>query len=352
MKKKELQGVKEIARRANVAIATVDRVIHNRGGVSEKTRAKISRIIEEMNYQPNLLARRLASGKNTRLAALIPSATEALDFWEAPLRGIRRAEAELRAYGISVELYFFDLHDKSSFTKQTSQLLASEPDGIVLAPMFVDEAREVAALCQAKAIPYVFIDSAIPGLACLSYIGPPLLESGLLAGKLSTYALKGQGTVLVVNMAADLDSFTYRQIEKGFRSFFESDRPGVTIHRIDIPETDQSAVNDVLAGYFSQYAPIDVIFVTNSRTFLAARYLEQQTQYPKPMLIGYDLVADNLMHLQKGTIDFLICHQPEDQGYRSMMTLYQYLIFDSPAEPVQYMPIDIITRENYAFYKN
>ena len=35
-------GVKEIARRANVSIATVDRVIHNRTGVSETTRKKIN----------------------------------------------------------------------------------------------------------------------------------------------------------------------------------------------------------------------------------------------------------------------------------------------------------------------
>jgi LacI family transcriptional regulator len=34
--KQELFGVKEIARRANVSIGTVDRVIHNRSGVSEK----------------------------------------------------------------------------------------------------------------------------------------------------------------------------------------------------------------------------------------------------------------------------------------------------------------------------
>ena len=64
----ELTGVKEIARRANVSIATVDRVIHNRIGVSEKTKAKINKIILELKYQPNLLAQRLASRKIFKLA--------------------------------------------------------------------------------------------------------------------------------------------------------------------------------------------------------------------------------------------------------------------------------------------
>ncbi len=53
-------GVKEIARRAKVSTATVDRVIHNRTGVSEKTKERINKIIQELNYQPNVLAQRLA----------------------------------------------------------------------------------------------------------------------------------------------------------------------------------------------------------------------------------------------------------------------------------------------------
>jgi len=82
-------GVKEIARRANVSIATVDRVIHNRTGVSEKTKKKINEIIKELDYQPNILASRLASKNIIILAVLIPRVSEETDFWEVPLRGIQ-----------------------------------------------------------------------------------------------------------------------------------------------------------------------------------------------------------------------------------------------------------------------
>ena len=50
----------DIARKANVSIGTVDRVIHNRGEVSRITREKILSIIHELNYQPDILARTLA----------------------------------------------------------------------------------------------------------------------------------------------------------------------------------------------------------------------------------------------------------------------------------------------------
>ena len=52
MKGDQSIGVKEIARKANVSIATVDRVLHNRSGVSEDTKKKINEIIKKYNYQP------------------------------------------------------------------------------------------------------------------------------------------------------------------------------------------------------------------------------------------------------------------------------------------------------------
>lgn len=352
MAKKEFQGVKEIAQRANVAIATVDRVIHNRSGVSPKTREKITKIIEELNYQPNLLARRLASGKVIKLAVLIPAVTEETDFWEAPLRGVQRAESEIRQYGLSVELFFFDLSDKNSFIAQTTAIGRAATDGVVLAPVFVEETKAFAAQCRANRIPYVFIDSNIPDGQPLSYIGPPLHQSGYLAGRLCTSALQAQSELLLVHIATDIDSYTYRQIEQGFRAYFDDHRPEQPIVRVAIHQTDEPSVTRELRAAFTRHPAIAAVFVTNSRAFLVARFLTTLAPPRKALLIGYDLINENTRYLDNGLIDYLICHQPDDQGYRSIMTLYQHLIFSTPVVKEHYMPIDIITRENRAFYRN
>jgi LacI family transcriptional regulator len=101
-------GVKQIARLANVSIATVDRVLHNRKGVSEATKKRINDIIKEFDYKPNIIASRLASKKVSKYAVLIPSSTET-DFWEAPLSGIDRAAKALKQYGIVVLKFFLTL---------------------------------------------------------------------------------------------------------------------------------------------------------------------------------------------------------------------------------------------------
>ena len=59
---KEFSNIRivDIAKMAGVSVGTVDRVIHNRGRVSEENRKKVQAILEMVNYQPNLMARSLA----------------------------------------------------------------------------------------------------------------------------------------------------------------------------------------------------------------------------------------------------------------------------------------------------
>ena len=186
----ELTGVKEIARRANVSIATVDRVLHNRNGVSKQTKDKILSIIKELNYEPNLLAQRLASRKILRIATLIPEVSNETSFWDAPLKGIEQADKEIKQFGIIIDKYFYDQNKIESFVEQTRIILESKPDGILLAPSFIEESVHFTDKCTQLNIPYVLIDSDLPNEGSLSYIGPNLYHSGYLAAHLVSYLIE------------------------------------------------------------------------------------------------------------------------------------------------------------------
>lgn len=62
----------DIAEMAGVSVGTVDRVIHNRGRVSEENEKKVKAILEKANYQPNLMARSLAPRNNIILLLSLP----------------------------------------------------------------------------------------------------------------------------------------------------------------------------------------------------------------------------------------------------------------------------------------
>lgn len=344
-------GVKEIARRANVSIATVDRVIHNRTGVSEKTKKKINEIILELDYQPNILASRLASRKIITLAVFLPSVSDETAFWEAPAKGVSRAEAEIRQYGVHVNTYYFKLNDKESFRQQTNAILQTNFHGVLLAPSFIEEATAFAKICLQKKIPFVFIDSDVPGLPSLSYIGPHLFQSGYVGAKLLTYRLRENKKVLVVNISTEIDNYNYLEIEDGFRNYFKDHNQTNEIIRVDIRDTDYASVARHLTYVFHLNKDIEAVFVTNSRVFSVASFLQnsQRTNIP---LVGYDFLKENIEYLKNDVIDFLICHKPEEQGYRGVMSLYQTLVAGTPVERIHFMPIDIITKENEAFYQN
>ncbi|MEO6285676.1 MAG: substrate-binding domain-containing protein [Dyadobacter sp.] len=350
-KENTASGVKEIARRANVSTATVDRVLHNRTGVSEKTKKRINDIIKELDYQPNILASRLASKKIITLAIIIPSVSEETDFWLAPLSGVRRAEAEIRQYGVQTLTFFFDLNDKESFAEQIKQVLAQDVHGIVIAPAFVEETREFATQCMKRKTPFVFIDSNIPDLHSLSYIGPHLYKSGYVGAKLLTYRLQPDAKILIINISKETDNYNYSEIEEGFRAYFNDHVQPNDIVRIDISETDYQSVSRHLTYVFHLNKDIGAAFVTNSRVHTVASFLKNSHR-THVSLIGYDFVKENVGYLETNVIDFLICHRPEDQGYRGVMALYQKLVINSSVTRLNYMPIDIVTKENYEFYQN
>ncbi|MES2378854.1 MAG: LacI family DNA-binding transcriptional regulator [Bacteroidota bacterium] len=347
----ELKGVKEIARRANVSIATVDRVLHNRPGVSKETKDKINEIIVEFNYQPNLLAKRLASRKTIRLATLIPKESEETTYWEAPLSGIVKAEAEVNQFGIIIEKYFYDQNSALSFTEQANLILESAPEGILLAPSFVEEAVDFTNRCKEANIPFVLINSDLPDQDSLSYIGPELYQSGYLAAQLISYLIKEGDKILIVNISKELHNRHHlHKKEEGTRAYFTDHHQKSNIIKVDIKQTDYAFIEQTLAKTFADHPDIRVVFVTNSRVSKVARYIEGAKK--DTILIGYDYLQENIDYMNKDVIDFLICQKPKDQAYRGVISLYKYLAFSLPVERVHFMPIDILTKVNYPYYQN
>ena len=352
MKKNNLTGIREIARLANVSIGTVDRVINNRIGVSPETKKNVLAIMLELDYQPNILARRLASKKVLKFAILIPSFSQETDFWKAPLKGIEIAESEIKQYGITIEKYFFDQNDKNSFIKQSENILKSNVDGILVAPIFVEESLKFSKSCNLLKIPCVFINSDIPNESRLSYIGPDLFHSGYLAAQLINYVVEEAGKILIINISKEINNYHHLlRKEDGFRAYFENNNKSNQIIKTDITQTDFNAVSADLTKVFATHSDIKGIFVTNSRVFSVAEFLEKSGNQ-NIALVGYDFLNASIEYLKKGTIDFLVCQQPQEQGYKGIMTLYQNLVLNIPVESTYFMPIDIITKENYLFYRN
>ena len=63
-------------------------------------------------------------------------------------------------------------------------------------------------------------------------------------------------------------------------------------------------------------------------------------------------MPESVEFLRRDYIDFLISQKPEEQASRGLISLFNLLAFDRVPERMQYMPIDIITRENLRYYNH
>ena len=174
--------IKDIARLAGVSAGTVDRVLHNRGEVSVRTREKIETVLKELDYRPNLYASALASKRHYKVAALLPKAG-GYDYWIEVLRGVDLAAKEYANLNIDVEQILFDQYDSRDFEASADRLLAANADAVLLAPIFKDPSIYLASRLDGRQIPYVFIDSDIEAANALSYFGMDSLQSGYFGRK-------------------------------------------------------------------------------------------------------------------------------------------------------------------------
>ena len=67
-----MAGIKDVAKKAGVGVGTVSRMINDSGYVAEKTKAKILKAMEELDYTPNELARNLYHKRTGIIALLVP----------------------------------------------------------------------------------------------------------------------------------------------------------------------------------------------------------------------------------------------------------------------------------------
>jgi LacI family transcriptional regulator len=343
--------IKDIAKLAGVSIGTVDRVIHNRGEVAENTRIKVQRILKETNYTPNVMAQVLKLKKRYHLASLLPEPTKINSYWEKHTLGMKRALFELDPFPITLTEVKFDIQSEEDFQEKTKEVLHLKPDGVLLAPIFKSESIAFCKKLFKADIPFVFIDGFIENTDFLAYIGENIFQSGRVAGQLIDLITGKNEDILVVNIARNIQNVHHLNNRTlGFLSYFEKSalNKGRKIN-ISISEPNRETIKTEMDRTFSKYPGIRSIFITGSKSYLLASYLKERKAV-NINLIGYDLLDENVMCLKSGIIKFLIGQRPEEQTYKGIKKLFEFLYLHKAPDRIEYLPVDIATSENVDFF--
>ncbi|GAB1855493.1 substrate-binding domain-containing protein [Flavobacteriaceae bacterium MHTCC 0001] len=346
-----MKTIKDIAKEANVSTGTVDRVLHDRPGVSPKTKEKIQKLLDKYGFQKNVLASALALKKKYTIATLIPKTDKDKEFWKEPDNGIQRASAEMKKYGFEILCFYFDKFKVDSFSHAFDKILELNPNGVVMAPIFYNTSIRYTKKLEERNIPFVLINIEIKPLNNLSFIGQDGIKSGILAGKLLNLILNEEDHILIIKAIKNVDNHNAIDMRiNGFMDYFK--QKGITKHIKEIPIEDfnDNVIKKALTQELIKDNLIKGIFVPSSMVFTVAKFLDS-VGLKRIRLLGFDSHPKSLEFVNKEVIDFLIDQNPFEQGYLGLKILFEYLFFNKIPNKNFFSSMDIITKENVEYFR-
>jgi len=133
---KQTITIYDVAREANVSMATVSRVVNGNPNVKPATRKKVLEVIDDLDYRPNAVARGLANKKTTTIGVIIPDVSNM--FFSSLARGI---DDVATMYKYNIILANSD-GDSAKEVQVLNNLLAKQVDGIIfMGHRITDEVR-------------------------------------------------------------------------------------------------------------------------------------------------------------------------------------------------------------------
>ena len=342
--------IKDVARLSGVSKGTVDRVLHNREGVSAKSREKILKVIGELGYEPNVYASLLASRKSRSIAVLLPDYSPG-EFWGLYASGIEKAAAAAEPLNITIERVGYNQYELDSFRKACRKVLEMAPAGVVIAPLFKAETSLFTAKLREKGIPYVFVDTKIEDDGYLVYYGMPMYKSGYLCADILS-VVRPCKEILVVRIERD----KFRQSDPtasrraGFLDSIEERLPECVVHNVFIDPKDPEGIESRLSEFFAEHPAVRHIATFNSRIHLITGFLEKNGMQGL-RVVGFDNLPANLDALRKDIVNVLITQHPDEQAASAIRDLVDHVVFKkTPPRRDNFMHMDILTRYNVEYY--
>jgi LacI family transcriptional regulator len=170
-----------------VSVVTVSKVLRNHSDISEETRQRVLRRIQELDYRPNFTARALITGRTYTMGLIVP---DLLHPFFAQIAKALSAVLRQNNYGV---LIASSEEDPEVERQEITQLLARRVDAVLIASAqwTVESFRRI----EQSGTPYVLIDRQFAGLAA-HFVG----TDDVAAGRLATEHLIAQGCRRIVHI--------------------------------------------------------------------------------------------------------------------------------------------------------
>lgn len=336
--------IEMIAERAGVSRGTVDRVIHNRSGVGQKSRERVLKAMEDLDYKMNEAASALAYMRNSRRIGMLLPDWQGF-FHVEVMSGISAAKTDLQNYGIELVVKIYDAESPRACLEALEALVGEQVDGFCICAKNQLEIRQRLREMTEEGFPIITYNSDIPSSGRLCFVGQNLFRSGRVAAEIMTKCIREEEMVLVA--AGNLEYDAHRQRVQGFMEHMQE--RGVGDARMKLIETgnDYQLTKGLVEKMVQDHPAIRGIYMANESVAGCVDALRHMQKAERIHVICHDLSQSTKEFLQQGSVDFVIGQDIRQQAIQSLNIMRGLLLRqEQPTQADCYVPITILNAES------
>ncbi len=318
--------MKEIAERAGVHQATVDKVVHNRVGVSDEVRAKVQAIIDELGYKPNPTGRVLQrQGKKYRIYAILVD-VDALPYLK---NGIEQGLKEWAGFDIEVTHAVTGFQEAKRQSEYIDKAVLDKADGIILSPINADCVRRAIDRAVDAGIPVITTDSDIDGSRRTCCVSIDSAKASRIAGRLLGQFLNGQGKIAIISSAIETENNNYyvRMREQGFTDFIRREYPEIEIvsciESFEDPQITYRKTTELL----KEQPELRGLYITCGGVAQVGRALIESGRADSIRVLCYEDYPEIVELIRQGVVDWTLGGEKAAQGSLPVKLIMDQLVF-------------------------
>jgi LacI family transcriptional regulator len=293
----------DIAKMTGVGIATVDRVLNERGNVSEKTAQKVLSAAKRLNLKRILP---LPHHRLLRIEALLARP-------ELPL--ITRLNQEFARQSQRIDK---SVIIQRTLLKSDSPALVAKAieetkcDGVVMYTQAHPLIHDAIAKCRARGVAMISILSDLPDSERLAYAGMDHYSGGRTAAQFMAWTIREPGAIIAIG-----DHFGFRAHKErveGLRDALKDYAPHLKVTEV-IAAGDDSALSErLLLQSFKTHGRVAGVYSVGAANDACGRAIKSAFPHNPPVFVGFELTEESRRLLLDGTMTLVIDQNPEHQA--------------------------------------
>jgi LacI family transcriptional regulator len=336
-----MMTAKMIAEAAGVSRSTVQRALSGDPKIAAKTRDRVLEIARSLAYKPNKHARALVMRQQKLEYAVILTVPENV-FMQELLKGINRAQEELKEYGVKVAIHFIETIDGRKQSELINRLVADRKKGIAFVAIDCDEVRRSIANGVRAGTRFVTMICDIRHSKRLCFVGQENRQSGRVAGGLMSLILPQGGKIAC--FVGSKQFLGHMERLNSFRERYSQSHNERDIVAV-VENFDSSSLSERLTRALLENHPdLRGIFIAGAGVKGVCEVVKGTGLAGKVKMVTFDLVQSQ-RYCREGIVDFIIDQDPVQEGYRALSILNSFIMYGEVPPDKVYTRIDIRTQD-------